>query len=318
MKTATVIGAGIGGPVAALVLDRAGYEVTLHEQRGGPAEFQSVHQLTLDGQSFRALRELGISSGEIIRYRHAPFYQESVFGHMVHVNRDIPDQLMFNVMWNDLHDALAKRCTVTYESHVTQLPETDLVIWADGVGSIGRDFFSPDRRGAYAGEMIFRGTSPYDDMTWFMSQGFGYQLVSYPCWDRSNVIWRGWTLMLQVPREMWDDTETLTPSQQDRLSQYCKPLMSDGAYRIISESRETMASPQLVWPDASQAAYRHGESWHCIMGDALGTVSPRTTMGANLAIREGMAIGKTGWNSMTVFQMNRVLYDSRQSIEEQP
>jgi 2-polyprenyl-6-methoxyphenol hydroxylase-like FAD-dependent oxidoreductase len=320
MKTATVVGAGIGGPAAAIMLDRAGYQVTLHEQRPGPLDYNSLHQLTLSEDTFGRLEQLGLYRHDLSRYDDGPVVQEVSDGETMIRHEDGFDPDVPNVMWNDLHDALVRKCSVTYGSAVTDLPDTDLVVWADGVGSVGRNFFS-DRRGTYAGEMVFRGYAPHKsgNVTWYMSasRSPGYDLVSYPCWDRNNNPKRGWTLMLKNQHEAWDDTEILSPGQQERLEQACRPIMDDTPYRLISESEETTGSPQLVWPEVDRAVYHHNGSVHYIMGDALGTVSPRTALGANVAIAEAVNITMhpRTWDLRAVETANSALDLSREFIK---
>lgn len=323
-RTATVVGAGIGGPVAAIMLDRAGYEVTLHEARKGPEDFNSLHELTLDEDTFGSLLKLGIARKEISRYSESPFVSERSYGRegmQVPWASSRSQPMDTNVMWDDLHDALVKRCTVTYGSHVDSLPDTDVIIWADGVGSYGRRVFS-ERVGTYAGEMLFRGYAPRkdSDMTWYMSASRtpAYQMVSYPCWDRSNAPQRGWTIMLNNQHEPWGDTEILTPAQQDRLNRACRPIMHDTPYELVSTSVETTGSPQLVWTPARQAVYQHEGKLNYLLGDALGTVSPRTSLGANLAVSEGMRVTRLipgKWDNETLREVNFALRESREYIQ---
>lgn len=324
MTTATVVGAGIGGPIAALMLERQGYDVTLHEQRNGPAGFNSLHVLTLQDETKQGLLDMGLKSRDLFRVQENYMTKEQSDGPRLASQWTSPWPLPANtnVMWNDLHDALVKRCTVTYGSRVSEVPDTDLTVWSDGVGSFGRETFS-SRKGTYAGEMVFRGYVPRQesDITWYMSQSVhdAYQMVSYPCWDRSGNTKRGWTLMLKSRRELWDDTEILSVSQQDSLNRFCRDIMHATPYRLVSESEETTGSPQLIWPDVRQAAYRHNGQLQVIMGDALGTVSPKTAMGANMAIMEGLSLTAgtlRAWNTATVSEVNNALQLSKEYITE--
>lgn len=154
MKTATVAGAGIGGPIAAIMLDRAGYQVTLHEQRSGPADFNSLHVLTLQEDTKQGLLDLGLSK-RIFPFGETPFMQEISDGSRLRDSHTLPWPMPMatNVMWDDLHDALAARCTVTYGSRVNADPGTDVTVWADGVGSVGRNHRGQrERRAGRVGE----------------------------------------------------------------------------------------------------------------------------------------------------------------------
>lgn len=317
-RTATVVGAGIAGPVAALNLRQQGYDVTLLEKRNR-SEIDSNHMLTISDRSVVMLARLGIGAGELYRYESQPFRQETSNGREMTYAETAPHPTPPQVCWNDLHDAMASRCDVVYGHRVTSQPDTDVVVWADGIGSYGRKSHGGGR-GTYAGEMLARGSTPRpdSDMTWYTFGGQHantYALVSYPTWERNGSPVRGWTLFLPVKEMPWGGTKPLTDGQRDALHGVIRPIMHDRPYNLVESTVNVTASPQYVWPPVHHMTVNHDGQREFFIGDAVGSVSPRTTMGANMAIEEGYLIGRDPyWDADVVPEINEVLEESRESI----
>jgi 2-polyprenyl-6-methoxyphenol hydroxylase-like FAD-dependent oxidoreductase len=326
-RTATVVGAGIAGPVAALNLQQQGYDVTILEKRDR-SEINSTHMLTILPQTADMLDQLGIERDELFRYDSQFLRRESSDGRRMVDGFTRPWPTPPNVCWNDLHDALASRCDVSYGHRVASQPDTDIVVWADGVGSYGRKSHGGGR-GTYAGEMLLRGSVPRsdDDMTWFTFGGSNagtYSMVSYPTWERDGSPIRGWTLFLPVREMPWGGTQALTPGQRDTMHRIIYPRMHDRPYDLVESTTDVIASPQYVWPPVRHmATHRDGRRMvdgftvqrEFFIGDAVGSVSPRTTMGANLAVLEGCEIGRDPrWDSDMVPAVNQALEETREFV----
>lgn len=288
MKTATIVGAGIAGPVAALSLQRAGWDVTIYEQRSRDYP-GSDHMINLTEDSVTYLDSLGVPHSAYTRGpRHIPIVLSHEDGEKVH-GRTEP-----GTRWNSLHDALRAQCNVTYGHKVTSQPDTDMVIWADGIGSYGRNHLTT-RHGDYSGEMLFRGMGPRkdNDLTWYnligpMDNGVLWSFVSYATWNSNGDPMRGWTLFLPTEKEPWDNTRTLSQSQFSALADYCGQYLTSDAMHMLTNATEITAAPQISWPPVdNQLVVSNGGQLNYIIGDAAGTVSPRTAMGANMAIAEG-------------------------------
>jgi 2-polyprenyl-6-methoxyphenol hydroxylase-like FAD-dependent oxidoreductase len=319
-KTATVIGAGIAGPVAALTLSHEGYDVTLHEKRELPYA-GSIHMITLTAESESALTRLGVTHSELYRFEWMPMLAEQSKGRMV---SNFADRGFSSagVVWDDLHNALAKRVDITYGSKVDYIPQTDVVVWADGIGSYGRKYLS-DRQGTYGGEMLFRGLTPRDvsDMAWINYSGFvtdgEWSMVSYATWDYDGTPVRGWTLFAPMAKEPWRNTQTLTNDQSARLAEMVRPIMSDKPYGLVANATEITCAPQEIWPRVNHMTYNRDGSRHFLIGDAVGTVSPKTGIGANLAIAEASnsALSRREWDIGAVNAVNEMFALSRELIE---
>jgi 2-polyprenyl-6-methoxyphenol hydroxylase-like FAD-dependent oxidoreductase len=318
-KTATVVGAGIAGPTAALNLAQQGYDVALLEKRE-QSDIDSNHMLTLSGQTVDTLvYSVGIEWGELFRYDSQYIRRETSDGQRLADKGTNWFPTPPNVCWNDLHDALASRCDVTYGHRVESQPDTDIVVWADGIGSYGRKSHGGSR-GTYAGEMLLRGSVPRsdDDMDWLTFGGSRhgtYELVSYPSWERDGAPVRGWTLFLPVEEMPWGGTQALTSEQRDEMHRIIRPRMHDKPYELIKSTADVIAAPQYVWPPVRHMTVNRDGQREFFIGDAVGSVSPRTTMGANLAVAEGYGIGRDpSWDSDAVPAVNEALEDSREMI----
>lgn len=292
MQDATIVGAGIAGPMAAIALSDAGHRITIADQRQ-PNEFRSLHMISLDDDVLDILSEHGIQSDEITRPEvrdGMPRYMTDCNGEDEHTRfaGNIPP----GVVWDDVHNALVRRVGVLYGHRITGRPSTPIVVWADGVGSTGREMDYPET-GNYAGEMLFRGLSPRvrEDLGWYnvAEADDSWEMVSYPTWDETGMPLRGWTLFTNVTRKPWDGTENLNGSQADKLIRRLSPL-SHTPMRLISTAKEIKASPQYVWSGIRSLTRRTPNGIEYLIGDAIATVSPRTASGANLAIREAASI----------------------------
>lgn len=320
-RTAVVIGAGIGGPVAALALDRAGYSVTLHEQRHAGAR-TSPHVISLTEESEEVLGSFGITRSDLYRYERQQVVWEESAGRRLG-SKSKRQAEAAGVAWSDLHRELVKRCDVTWGSRIETQPDADVVVWADGVGSRGRRIHSR-REGSYSGEMLFRGLCPRkaSDMDWLiMGDGLRgkWEMVSYPTWNASDAPVRGFTLFAHVSEEPWRRTETLSPEQRARLAAQFRESMHTKPHRLIRTATEITCAPQYVWPDVKRLTWTTGSRTDYLIGDAVGTVSPRTAMGANNAIREAAGIAAytpARWDAVMTQVANEYLDESRYVIDQ--
>lgn len=161
-RTALIVGAGIGGLAAGVALGRAGWRVRIHERAGSPRELGFA--LLLAPNAMAALEELGLAdtvraagvSATRFEVRHAD-------GRVLRAFRAQPGGRMVVALRPVLHGALLDavgRETLALDSEVVGATSTgaqaelvlrdgpteraDVVIGADGVGSIVRRLLHPD------------------------------------------------------------------------------------------------------------------------------------------------------------------------------
>ncbi|MFZ5862323.1 MAG: NAD(P)/FAD-dependent oxidoreductase [Nitrospirota bacterium] len=80
-NTIEIVGAGPAGLVAAITLRRAGYAVTVYEERRDVGlrfhgDFQGIENWSLDEDALDQLRRMGLT----VNFRCAPFYRGTIFG----------------------------------------------------------------------------------------------------------------------------------------------------------------------------------------------------------------------------------------------
>lgn len=292
---AVVIGAGIAGPTAVIALQRNGYKVTCYEARPENAP-GSNHVISLDSESESYLYSLGIKRSEIYRYSSQPWRMEESYG-MEKGRAQSASGLPPSVVWNDLRTALVKRCAVNFGTRITAEPECDLIIWADGIGSQGRKIHTSET-GRFGCEMVYRGVRPRpaSDMTWFNyrdGKDGTWEIVSYPTWDTAtNEPLRGFTMFTNMSTEPWRNTRKLSRQEINALCVQYRPSMHSGPYRLLREATEILAAPQMWWDGLEHMTFPgvNGKGRAYLIGDAAGTVSPRTASGANSAIAEAFNI----------------------------
>ncbi|WP_307843991.1 FAD-dependent monooxygenase [Sanguibacter suaedae] len=193
-----VVGAGVGGLVAATGLQRDGHDVTVYERRDAPGAVGAG--LTLFGNAFDALDTVGlggtvraVSDDRITRMRTG---QRSPSGRWL---TTVPPRAVATartVHRNDLHDALVSALrpgslVAGTEAHpspdgspvlalAAREAAYDLVVVADGIRSAGRARLGLDTGLRYAGYAAWRGVTeePVDlagaaGETWGRGRRFG-------------------------------------------------------------------------------------------------------------------------------------------------
>jgi 2-polyprenyl-6-methoxyphenol hydroxylase-like FAD-dependent oxidoreductase len=193
MRTAIVVGAGIGGVATALGLERAGWQVTVLER--APELGEVGAGISLWPSAVKALHELGVTGVEQAAVLSAPAGMRRPNGQWVVKASALGVEVPVMIHRAQLHELITSRfgAGVTVRTGVTvdgfadgavlaggEALRADLVVAADGLRSVVRDAVAPQYAGPrYSGYAAYRGIADVevDDgggETWGRGRRFGF------------------------------------------------------------------------------------------------------------------------------------------------
>jgi 2-polyprenyl-6-methoxyphenol hydroxylase-like FAD-dependent oxidoreductase len=315
-----VVGGSLTGPVAALLLRNADFEVTLFEAVPDSAP-QGGGLIGLEHSALDILDRLGISQNEFIAYASETVTE-------ITVCRRCPGDMRQhrypgrNTTWPLLHTALARRLpdaarhtgiriTGLHERHGqpvlsaadgTEHP-ADLIVFADGRTSTGRRLLDPGRRLRYAGYVAHRGHGdPLPGLADFTrlvpDPNPGMQFNCAPVPGGTD-----WTFYLPATSEQYRDyfgaalerrvfalPQHVNPTARDAVDQAAaRHLPNEQAGLVHASATRTAAAvvdidppTRMVWPIGAGHAV--------LLGDALAPVRPHTARGANNGIEQAAGL----------------------------
>lgn len=288
MKHITVVGAGISGPATALAFQRLGYCVTVREARS-KVESTSGGVLGITPQSMSMLTGfLGVLPGELMRYSESDVITYRVINGQVVDNR-LSHYDGHYVTWQDLHDALTRRLSVSYGDRVTEMPDGP-VVWADGIGSLGRRTFDSARKFHYAGYSVFRGIKPSDqgNNLWHSFVDKGNFVFNRGRTHYNGGVQTDWALFMPWPEgEFRRHIMNIGPGIRSVLFNKVAALMPPAEANTVMTTPVISASAIGDWDIPSRLYFGRD---HMLVGDSVATMRPHTSMGANLGIVEGVSL----------------------------
>ncbi len=215
-----IVGAGIGGLSAGLMLKTSGHQVTIFEKQ--PASFSSGVGIQISSNAVRILREFDLEN-DIIKSGNYPLMVDCINGHSAKKIASIPlgkfAEKKFNAGFyqlhrNDLISILKNKADdigvkIHYNSATKDLLQNsskatikfekgqfncDFVIGADGINSLVRKKIFFDKPPNFLKQVAYRTLIPSKKLPQFFSQdktllffGSGKHVVSYPIKDKSLV-----------------------------------------------------------------------------------------------------------------------------------
>ncbi len=304
----TIIGAGIAGLTAALVLSRQGAQVTVLEQADAISEVGAGLQISPNGVA--VLRALGL--GDDLAWRSQRARAVVLRGHRsgnevvrLDLEQHAPELAFYFVHRADLITILAdaarragikvrllqKVDRVDAESNpVVHLAngahsQADLVIGADGLHSKARVALNGAAKPFFTGQVAWRAIVPNSvglgpEAQLFM--GPKRHLVAYPLRDGSRV-----NLVAVQERKAWADEGWHHSDDPDNLRAAFS--MFGGAAAGLLQSVEEAG----LW-----GLFRHPVApvWHrgrvAILGDAAHPTLPFMAQGANMALEDAWVLGQ--------------------------
>lgn len=304
-QSATVIGAGIAGPTAAIALARQGYSVDVYERRGR-GDLWSAGTVAVTSQNLEKLHDLGMDTSILTHLpAGAPAYTEYcttdcdlVAGaHQDTLKRDEWTTKFNIVRWVDAHDWLiqfGETLGVQYHWRAGEddAPEADVTVHAQGV-----KYAHHHAAFTYAGYSVFRGVlnaEPRPDFGWFSVKHREKEFTL----NVGQAIPGEFSWMLYLhEKDAPMDTEYLRTGSErhqmvlDAASRLLIPHTAD----MIAATNQIQATPVGDWDIPKMAAWRGstygGEGLHFDIGDGVVPVRPHTTMGANLGIKWALELG---------------------------
>lgn len=320
-----VIGGSLTGTVTALLLGRAGFDVTVYEAAPTSAP-RGGGLIGLEHTALDVLDRLGIAQREFIAYDSETILQVAIRDRKPQqtLQRTYPGR---NTTWTLLHRALAARVpagVLRKGMRVTGLSEhagrpllqfadertpepADLVVFADGRTSIGRRLLDPARTLRYAGYVAHRGiaTSAPHDLRDFVRlepcPGAQFNVAPVPggC---------DWTFYLgctareyeqrfgaKPTRRVFALPQHITPAAHEHVNEHADYLLPPDHAAVVRATTTRMAVPVLDIASPTRMVWPIGRGHAVLLGDALAPVRPHTARGANAGIEQaaGLAVALT-------------------------
>lgn len=301
-KKAAVIGGGIGGLTAALLLDRQGYEVEVYDKAQELKEIGAGICVWPNGM--RVMRHLGLTrtlteagfefTGFSIwdkqgkRLQGLQFPKHEVPGISIH--RGALHRILLEAFPGKVHTA--HRCIGLKRIENGLAPEfdngavaqADFYIGADGVHSALRQALIPDAAAIYQGYAEWRGVADlecHDDVARDLVelQGRGLRFGAFAVGHGKTA----WWITSNEPL-----AETLhAPSRQQHLAQLVKDWMPLAGRLINNTPDDAIIRTPLFDLDPVH-------KWHegnlCLLGDAIHASTPNLGQGACMAMEDAAVL----------------------------
>ena len=308
-----IIGAGLGGATAAILLERAGYAVSVYEQAAAFARvgagihlvpnvmkimrhiglerrlratgFSPEKWLSRDGATGEVLLEIAL--GHMAEQRYGASYLTVHRGdfHDILTNEISPGAIRFNKRLVGLKTMEGTRAKLSFQDGSEA--EADLVIGADGLNSKVRELLLGPERPRCSGSVAHRSAFPAsrlgelrleDCVKWWSPDR--NLVVYYVTRSRDEI-----HLVSGVPEPEWDPNAAWLPSTTDELRRAFEGSHPD-VQRLIGASQEVTKWP-LMARDPLPLWSRGGV---VLLGDACHPMKPHMAQGAAMAIEDAVIL----------------------------
>jgi 6-hydroxynicotinate 3-monooxygenase len=307
-----IVGAGLGGTTATILLQRAGYDVTTYEQ--APALARVGAGINMDPPVIRIMRRLGLESrlkalGRVSQRRLSREWDTGEITFDVPVARypELYDGYHFSIHRGDLQDALSgavapgalqlgKRLTglddngrtVTLEFADGSRAEADLVIGADGVNSRVREILLGPEAPTYTGKAAYRaifptarlgGRLPADHEKWFGPNGY---FLTYYLSQARDVFY-----FIAIAWEDWGASDFAPmPADRDRLRAAFAGFHPE--VQQVIDAGPAELSRWAILERAPLPLWSRGRI--VLLGDACHPMAPHMGQGAGMAFEDAVML----------------------------
>ncbi|MDB5728150.1 MAG: 6-hydroxynicotinate 3-monooxygenase [Noviherbaspirillum sp.] len=308
-----IVGAGLGGTVAAIFLQRAGYNVRIYEQATAIARIGAG--ISLGPHIMRIMRALGLEqammnvgvvprerlsreggAGRVILSMPVDKFPE-LYGanHLIIHRGDMQEMLTAAVapgtleLGKRLVDLAETDTEVTLRFADGSQAEADLVIGADGINSVVRELLFGASPPIYSGTVAYRSIFPTallnglkvpDHTKWWV--GDRHILIYFLTHSRDEIYF-----VTGVPEPWGSDSFAPMPADMEQL----RATFAD----FHPEVRQVLAaSPQATrWPILERDPFRPWSRARVVLiGDACHAMRPHMGQGAAMAIEDAVVLAR--------------------------
>jgi 2-polyprenyl-6-methoxyphenol hydroxylase-like FAD-dependent oxidoreductase len=315
-----VVGGSLTGPATALLLAQAGFaDVRLYEATPASAPLGGG-LISLEHAALAVLDQLRIGRDE---YIHVP--SETIWHTPVHrrvlgepLRRTYPGGF---TTWTQLNRALAIRLPYGMAltgARVVGITEhrrrpllhfadgrtdtADLVVFADGRASTGRELLDPGRPLQYAGYVGHRGTAA-DNPTgivdfWRLEPGPGVQFNIAPVPGGCD-----WTFYLNATtaeyvdwfganprRRLFAHTRHVNDTARAHVNLHAAAFLPEPYAGLVEHTTDRSAFPVMDIAPPTRMVWSVGDGYAVLLGDALAPVRAHTARGANNGLEQAAGL----------------------------
>jgi 2-polyprenyl-6-methoxyphenol hydroxylase-like FAD-dependent oxidoreductase len=348
-----IVGGSVGGMFAGVLLERDGWDVAMYERSFGGLAGKGAG-LVPQSEVGAVLGEIGrrdvLDSGVVARERIFLDRNGDVVQTIRTAQSQISWDLLFSAFRSCVSDARYKRgraiarvstgndrATVNFDDGTSD--SSDLVIGADGIGSVVREAVAPGTSPQYAGYAAFRGLAPEsylpvasapllsERFTFYnghRTQFLGYLVAgadgsTLPGARRYNWVWYRPMSQTQLDAALTSDAgeRRVYSAPPFGLSLATRQNLAESARRelpsVLAEVVTQEAAPflQAIF-DYEAPTLRHGRL--VLLGDAAFVVRPHTAMGVSKAAGDAMALRDVLRSAATIEEALERYADQRHQV----
>ncbi|HCE5431463.1 TPA: FAD-dependent monooxygenase [Legionella pneumophila] len=314
-KKVAIIGAGLGGLTAAILLQKRGFHVEVYER--ATAFIRLGAGLHLSANAMHVMRAAGVED-QLLRDAHQPasFWSRDWQSGETLLNLPLGDEGIakygapyINIHRGDLHEILAAALTpgtIKFNRRLASLAEgasqtrlnfsdgssadADVVIGADGLNSVVRAYMYGPEEPLYTDRIAHRAVFPAellggrgiaDCSKWW---GDKKHILVYYTTNKKDEVY----LVTSIPQTTWDSPKSFLPCDRDEFIAHF-----DDAHPEVKHVVEA-ARDVTTWPMFERRVFP--EVWSAnnivLLGDACHAMRPYMASGAATALEDAAVLAR--------------------------